>query len=343
MSGVIAECRVVSAVKHIADDIAAAPFWVEKTSMEAQPRVELVVIRVATSTEILKRDWLRADPILSDLSIFKMAQSTNFRVSEHQATRLRALWERTGSDWTWCESVVGLWAYVATKDIEVSRLPGSPVSRAAIGLGRAVSGVYNKVMNFRSLDPTDSRKGMSGASDMDREVWKTFFSEDDGKVDRDRLDEEIARFGIHLSSGTFKDAVAFVHSQEQRRVDGDLKVLLKRYHKAQVAGVFDAIPKITTSITQTFARNPLVVEIAKQRAGFKCEIPDCKTPTFLGENNQSYCEVHHVRPLSDGGEDTVQNTICLCPMHHREAHLGKGKGRLMALMQRIRAEPSKVV
>jgi hypothetical protein len=32
-----------------------------------------------------------------------------------------------------------------------------------VKIGRAVTGVYNKVMNFRSVDPRDNRAGMSRA------------------------------------------------------------------------------------------------------------------------------------------------------------------------------------
>jgi 5-methylcytosine-specific restriction protein A len=33
-------------------------------------------------------------------------------------------------------------------------------------------------------------------------------------------------------------------------------------------------------------------------------------------------EVHHKKQLSEGGEDTVENAIALCPNCHREAHYG---------------------
>jgi hypothetical protein len=60
--------------------------------------------------------------------------------------------------------VAGLWAYTQTYGQQVSRLPGSPVAEVALVVGRAISGVYNKVMNFRAIDPRDERAGMSGAS-----------------------------------------------------------------------------------------------------------------------------------------------------------------------------------
>ncbi|MFM5358466.1 HNH endonuclease [Aeromonas veronii] len=35
-----------------------------------------------------------------------------------------------------------------------------------------------------------------------------------------------------------------------------------------------------------------------------------------------YLEVHHKEKLADGGEDTLENTIALCPNCHRKFHFG---------------------
>nr|WP_275041241.1 HNH endonuclease signature motif containing protein [Halomonas meridiana] len=35
-----------------------------------------------------------------------------------------------------------------------------------------------------------------------------------------------------------------------------------------------------------------------------------------------YLEVHHRKPLAEGGDDTVANAIALCPNCHRAAHYG---------------------
>src|SRR5262245_48595352 len=66
-------------------------------------------------------------------------------------------------DWSRDETVAGLWACAKTLGTPISRLPGSPVAVVAQLIGRAVPGVYNKVMNFRSIDPRDSRAGLAGS------------------------------------------------------------------------------------------------------------------------------------------------------------------------------------
>jgi hypothetical protein len=34
------------------------------------------------------------------------------------------------------------------------------------------------------------------------------------------------------------------------------------------------------------------------RAGFRCEIPDCPSPSFALMSGEAYCEVHHLVPRS---------------------------------------------
>lgn len=80
--------------------------------------------------------------------------------------------------------------------------------------------------------------------------------------------------------------------------------------------------KFITSQT-VFARNQYVVAEVLERANGFCE--KCKKPApFLKDkDNEPFLEVHHIVPLSEGGEDTVDNSIALCPNCHRHAHFGK--------------------
>ncbi|WP_221080695.1 EVE domain-containing protein [Alcaligenes faecalis] len=334
ISGVVAECRVVSAVETRPSDVASSKLWDEDEELKSEPRVELLVIRVAHPQEVLKRDWLKVDPVLSQLAIFKMTQSTNYLITEQQTSRLRALWERTGKDWSWRDSVAGLWAYVETKGAEVSKLPGSPVAKVALVTGRAVGGVYNKVMNFRAIDPSDERAGLQGASETDRKVWAEFLNSSTKQIDRQRLDDEIGRLGLCPTGET---ASIRQGGHYEMAMLGSLEVLTKRYQKALASGLFKELPPVVISPKQTFTRNPLVVQIARKRADSKCEIPNCAVPSFTAESGESFCEIHHVIPLGEGGKDLIENVICLCPVHHREAHHGKEKLALRTLMLQVRA------
>lgn len=79
--------------------------------------------------------------------------------------------------------------------------------------------------------------------------------------------------------------------------------------------------KIFSNVT-LFNRNPDVAAETLFRANGICQ--NCKQPTPFKRksNGQPYLEVHHTIPLSQEGEDVIENTIALCPNCHREKHYG---------------------
>jgi hypothetical protein len=132
--------------------------------------------------------------VLRTLTNLKMAAATNYPLGPEQVERLAALWSRTGHDWTRDESVAGLWAYARTSGGSVSRLPGVVPSRMSpCASGEQSVGVYNKVMNFRHLDPRDEREGMSGGGAADARVWDEFSDKMAGQLRVDELEAEFSR------------------------------------------------------------------------------------------------------------------------------------------------------
>lgn len=173
-SGVFAEAVTVTGVRDIADD-GPFRFWTDPAEgRQAKPRVRIALRRVAGKKEVIKRDWWKGDPALADHLLLSMANHTTFKIEGDAYRRLDRLWARTGSDWDYEEALGGLYAFVETLDQPVSKLPGSVVANVSMTIGRPVTGVYNKVMNFRALDPSDPRKGFDGASDQDKAVWSAF-------------------------------------------------------------------------------------------------------------------------------------------------------------------------
>jgi hypothetical protein len=339
-AGIIAEGEVIEPVSIRPDDSPARRFWTN--SADAANLAERTVIRfrrvVSDRREIIQRHWLPDDPELRDLTILKMANSTNYEVSSGQAARLNALWLRTGRDWTYAESVAGLMAYQRTHGQQVSRLPGSPVAETALLLGRAVSGVYNKVMNFRSIDPRDPRKGLSGGGANDERAWIDFYDSTSGAIDDGRLTEEFRRlWDVPDAPAPISDAASqneTIEAEVRHLCSLDLAALMDRYRAGPKGGQSKPSAKRTT--TRLFARDPLIVAIGKVRAGFKCEVAGCSQPTFFDVGNQPYCEVHHIRPLSEGGADDPENVACLCPTHHREAHHGRAANKLRVTLVELR-------
>lgn len=80
---------------------------------------------------------------------------------------------------------------------------------------------------------------------------------------------------------------------------------------------------ISYSVTTTaYLRNPDVIAEVLDRAQGICESCVKPAPFLRSSNGEPYLEVHHRLPLAQGGEDTVENAIALCPNCHRERHFG---------------------
>jgi 5-methylcytosine-specific restriction protein A len=85
---------------------------------------------------------------------------------------------------------------------------------------------------------------------------------------------------------------------------------------------FPAHPAKRSAVVTIFDRNPHVVATALLRAGGVCEGCSQAAPFLRRSDNSPYLEVHHRTPLAEGGLDTVDNAIALCPNCHRKAHYG---------------------
>lgn len=84
----------------------------------------------------------------------------------------------------------------------------------------------------------------------------------------------------------------------------------------------DVKPKQVNVLSIAYIRNPDVVVEVLLRANGVCERCNKKAPFIKASSGQPYLEVHHIIRLADGGNDTVENAIALCPNCHREAHFG---------------------
>ena len=71
--------------------------------------------------------------------------------------------------------------------------------------------------------------------------------------------------------------------------------------------------------TKTYERSSIVSELAKRRAGGRCQLCLMEAP-FKTKDGSPYLETHHIVWLSNGGEDTPENTVALCPNCHRKMH-----------------------
>ncbi len=75
-------------------------------------------------------------------------------------------------------------------------------------------------------------------------------------------------------------------------------------------------PNRLQSTRSEYEKDPLVRAWVLQQARGICEL--CRKPgPFRDVRGSWYLETHHVLPLAEGGPDTVENTVALCPNCHR--------------------------
>ena len=78
-----------------------------------------------------------------------------------------------------------------------------------------------------------------------------------------------------------------------------------------------------SSPIKQYYRDPLVKAWVLQQSNFRCE--SCNEKPFQGENGYPFLELHHVKRLADGGSDTPENAVALCPNCHRACHYAKDR------------------
>lgn len=79
--------------------------------------------------------------------------------------------------------------------------------------------------------------------------------------------------------------------------------------------------KIKTIVTE-YRRDPKIISKVLNRANGICEHCEKTAPFKRKSDGTPYLEVHHIIPLSEGGPDTISNTVALCPNCHARMHYG---------------------
>lgn len=76
--------------------------------------------------------------------------------------------------------------------------------------------------------------------------------------------------------------------------------------------------------SKRYVRDPNIVAWVLIVANGTCEVCDTPAP-FIDKNGDPFLEVHHVRPLGEGGPDVTENAVAACPNCHRRLHFGEDR------------------
>ena len=102
----------------------------------------------------------------------------------------------------------------------------------------------------------------------------------------------------------------------------DIGELRKAAKRDEAVGVSHTT---TTSQTSEYTRSNKIKEYVKARAEGHCE--GCGQPApFISKTGDPYLHAHHIKELSNGGKDTIDTVIALCPNCHYRVHHGKDGG-----------------
>lgn len=94
--------------------------------------------------------------------------------------------------------------------------------------------------------------------------------------------------------------------------------------------------RLMESTGSVYSRSRAVRDAALTRASGVCEL--CGKRGFVTPSGAIYLETHHVQPLSEGGTDSEDNVVALCPDDHRKAHYSIEGAEIREILQGILAE-----
>jgi hypothetical protein len=96
-------------------------------------------------------------------------------------------------------------------------------------------------------------------------------------------------------------------------------------------------PLRTTRSVELIERKPLVKAWVLREANGVCELCEQIGP-FMDSDGQPFLEVHHIKPLSENGEDSVRNAVALCPNCHRRCHYGSDRQEIAVKLTVLRRD-----
>lgn len=80
------------------------------------------------------------------------------------------------------------------------------------------------------------------------------------------------------------------------------------------------INESSTVSTIIYNRDSNITQYVKILSNGKCQL--CESPApFKDQQGKPFLESHHIDWLSNGGKDTIQNSIALCSNCHRKMHI----------------------
>ena len=111
-----------------------------------------------------------------------------------------------------------------------------------------------------------------------------------------------------------KESLDREHAEAEKKA---AEKTLEQLRRAAMKNVSQPVPsKVQTTYYQ---RNAEISVFVKRRANGYCQLCGEHAP-FMKDNGEPYLECHHIVRLADGGMDSPDNCVALCPNCHRKMH-----------------------
>lgn len=81
----------------------------------------------------------------------------------------------------------------------------------------------------------------------------------------------------------------------------------------------DKLSNCSESQSSVYTRSVFIKEYARRVSNGVCQLCDKDAP-FRDKHGKPFLEVHHIQYLSEGGSDSMENVVALCPNCHRKIH-----------------------
>lgn len=181
------------------------------------------------------------------------------------------------------------------------------------------------ILNIKAIDRRwmdDLKSGNAYQSQYAPEEWKNW-------VDTGKLGQSVNYMGVNEVGNDYvnEDGVAQYEclNELMRKLEEQVKrarvdTRQERLNRIDSAKKFPQQVQVTIT---TYHRNADVVVEVLERANGICERCGATAPFIRVSDGTPYLEVHHKKRLADGGDDTVENAIAVCPNCHRELHFGR--------------------
>lgn len=146
-----------------------------------------------------------------------------------------------------------------------------------------------------------------------------------------------SHYGININDNSRINALDEIHKSEKYKSstlasivneNDDYEILVSksladiRENRLRRISASATMPEKVESKSFTYKRNPDVTAEALFRAKGICQKCQNAAPFLRKIDSTPYLEVHHIVALSDGGEDSLENVIAICPNCHRQIHHG---------------------